>query len=43
MEDDEESGLKNWKDRDVKTMMLLYGEIKPNFLKNTKKQCKKFI
>ena len=42
VEEDEEFGSKNWRDCDVQTMIAMRSEMKPNVLKNAKKQGKMF-
>jgi len=42
VEEDEELSSKNWRDRDVETMIAMRGEMEPEFLKNAKKQGKFF-
>jgi hypothetical protein len=42
VEEYKELSSKNWRDRDVETMIAMRGEMKPNFLKNAKKQGKFF-
>ena len=42
VEEDDEFGSKNWRDRDVETMIAMRGEMEPEFLKNAKKQGKIF-
>ena len=37
VKEDEEFGSKNWRDRDVETMIAMRGKMEPEFLKNAKK------
>jgi hypothetical protein len=42
VEEDKELSSKNWRDRDVETMIAMRGEMEPEFFKNAKKQGKFF-